>query len=152
MGEFIFGKDSNIHILVDQMVEINKVRIYGTSWCPNLTSWAFYGPSSLLKEKFAKIPYQTNILLTHCPPKHGQQGVVLQPGWDYLKNFGCEELEDAIQKIFALKSLSTIILSGHIHSGNHQTEVEGGYIYRNVSLLDEDYKMTYSPDYFTYYV
>lgn len=152
MSEYIFGTNNNIHILVDQSVTIEGVRFYGTSWCPNLSSWAFYGPSSFLKEKFAKIPYHTEILLTHCPPMHGQQGVALQPGWNYLKNFGCSELEDAIQKIFAVKSSTTIILSGHIHSGNHQIEVEGGYVYRNVSLLDEDYKMVYSPDYFTYYV
>jgi Icc-related predicted phosphoesterase len=152
MSEFIFGNDSNIHILCDTSVTIEGINFYGTSWCPNLSNWAFYGPSSFLKERFSKIPYSTDILLTHCPPRHGQQGVVLQPGWNYLENFGCYELEVAIQKIFAVKSLTTIILSGHIHSGNHQTEVEGGYVYRNVSLLDEDYKMTYSPDYFTYFV
>ena len=152
MAEFIFSKDSNIHILVDQMVEINRVRFYGTSWCPNLKNWAFYGPSSFLKERFSKIPYHTEILLTHCPPKHGQQGIVLQPGWNYLKDFGCEELEEAIHNIFSLKSTSTFILSGHIHSGNHEYEVLGGFIYRNVSLLNEDYKMVYEPHYFTYYV
>lgn len=152
MSEYIFGQNSNIHILIDQATEVQGIRFYGTPWCPNLSGWAFYGPSSFLKERFAKIPYNTNILLTHCPPNHGQQGVVLQPGWDYLKNFGCSELEDAIQKIFALKSTSTFIFGGHIHSGNHQTEVEGGYIYHNVSLLDENYNMTYEPYYFTFYL
>lgn len=152
MSEYIFGANNNIHILVDQDVTIEDVCFYGTSWCPNLANWAFYGTSSFLKEKFAKIPYNTQILLTHCPPMHGQQGIVLQPGWNYLKNFGCSELEDAIQKIFTVKSSNTIILSGHIHSGNHQIEVDGSNVYSNVSLLDEDYKMTYSPYYFTYYV
>lgn len=150
MSKFIFGNDSNIHILVDQMVEINNVRIYGTSWCPNLKNWAFYGPSSFLNTQFTKIPYHTEILLTHCPPKHGQQGIVLQPCCDFLKDFGCQELEDAIQKIFSVKSTSTHILSGHIHSGNHECEVEGGFIYCNVSLLDENYEMIYEPYYFIY--
>ena len=69
-----------------------------------------------------------------------------------MKDFGCQELEDAIHKKFNIKSTSIYILSGHIHSGNHQLETEGELGYINVSLKDENYDVTYYPYYFDYYV
>ena len=153
--ELLFQNDDKhkIHILQDESVVINNIKFYGTPWCPALTSWAFYGNSDELKNKFENIPYDTNVLLTHCPPKFGQQGIVLQPNnWNYLSNFGCEELQEAIEKKFALKSTTTHIFSGHIHSGNHNEEVSGGLVYRNVSIKDENYDITYSPKITTIYV
>lgn len=152
MSEFIFGKNNNIHILIDELKEIEGINFYGTPWCPNLRNWAFYGDEEFLKNKFSQIKSDTQILLTHCPPKHGQQGIVLQQCWNFLNDFGCQELEDAIQKIFSVKSTSTYILSGHIHSGNHQLETENGLSYINVSLKDENYNVAYYPYYFDYYI
>ena len=147
------GPEPKIHILQDESVVINGLKIYGTPWCPSLTSWAFYKNSEGLKEEFKKIPYDTDILLTHCPPKFGQQGIVLQQNnWNFLSNFGCEELQEAIESKFAIKSTSTHIFSGHIHSGNHETEVSGGLIYQNVSIKDENYDITYLPKITTIYV
>jgi hypothetical protein len=72
--------------------------------------------------------------------------VVLQSNnWNYYKDFGCQELRDAIEKKFAVKSTSTYILSGHIHSGNHDFEFNGGIVYKNVSIKNEDYEITYEP-------
>ena len=143
---FMNDKDEKINILCDSSVEIDGKFFYGTSWCPSLKSWAFYADSDTLKEKFSKIPYETHVLLTHCPPKYGQQGIVLQQqNWNFGRDFGCEELQEAINKTFMLKSSTTHILSGHIHSGNHQVETLGGFIYRNVSIKDEDYEIAYKP-------
>lgn len=145
---FLFMNDENkkINILCDSSIEIDGKKFYGTSWCPELSRWAFHADSETLTEKFNNIPYDTHVLLTHCPPKYGQQGIVLQQmNWNFGRDFGCQELQDAIEKVFMLKSSCTHILSGHIHSGNHQTETLGGFIYKNVSLLDEDYEMVYKP-------
>lgn len=147
------GLDPKIHILQDESFTALGVNFYGTPWCPSLRNWAFYGDSELLKEKFNDIPTNTDVLLTHCPPKFGQQGIVLQPNnWNFLSNFGCEELQEAIEKKFAVKSTTTHILSGHIHSGNHCEEVCGGLVYRNVSIKDENYEPVYLPKTFTIYV
>jgi Icc-related predicted phosphoesterase len=142
---FMSDEDGKIRILCDEKYEFNGRVFYGTSWCPDLSRWAFYADSDTLKENFSKIPYETHVLLTHCPPKYGQQGVVLETNWNFGRDFGCEELQEAIEKAFMLKSSTTHILSGHVHSGNHNWEGSGGYSYRNVSLLNEDYGIAYKP-------
>ena len=147
------GPDPKIYILSDDSIELMGIKFYGTSWCPELKNWAFYADSENLKTYFDMIPCDTDVILTHCPPKFGQQGIVLQPNsWNFGSNFGCQELQDAIEKKFAVKSTSTFILSGHIHSGNHCEEVCGGLVYRNVSIKDENYEPVYLPKTFTIYV
>jgi Icc-related predicted phosphoesterase len=131
--------------LQDSEVTYKGVKFYGTPWCPELRNWAFYQNSEGLKEKFLGIPFDTDVLLTHCPPKFGQQGVVLETNWNFGSNFGCQELQDALENVFKFKSGVTHILSGHIHSGNHNIETHGGLAYRNVSLLNENYEVAYKP-------
>lgn len=137
----LFGVDceKQIYILQDESIEIDGIKFYGTPWCPNLSAWAFYGDSEKLEEKFRKIPTNTNILLTHCPPKYGLQGVVMQQNWNFLKNFGCIELQTAINDKFENIDRPLYVLSGHIHSGNHDWETNGNIRYVNVSIKDEDY-------------
>ena len=137
--------DEKIVILCDERYEYKGKVFYGTPWCPELKNWAFYQDSEGLKEKFLGIPFDTDVLLTHCPPKFGQQGIVLETNWNFGSNFGCQELQDALENVFQFKSGVTHILSGHIHSGNHNIETHGGFAYRNVSLLNEDYEVAYKP-------
>jgi hypothetical protein len=139
------GPDPKIHILQDEEIEVLGIKFYGTSWCPSLRNWAFYGDSETLKARFSDIPTDTDVLLTHCPPKFGSQGVVLETNWNYRNDFGCQELQDVIVEKFKHKTCTTYILSGHIHSGLHNWEVNEGLTYRNVSLLNEDYELSYQP-------
>ena len=142
-SELLFGKNSKVHILLDESIEIEKIKIYGTPWVPELSGWAFYGPSTYLNYKYNLIPEDIDILLTHCPPKFGTQGVVLQECWNYGRDFGSIELQNVIESKEFEKDL--YIISGHIHSGNHEIETNGNIKYVNVSIKDEDYKITYQP-------
>lgn len=145
--EFLFKCDENnkIHLLLDTEEVIDGIKFYGTPWCPSLRNWAFYGDSGTLKNKFNQIPSDFDILLTHCPPKYGQQGIVLETNWNFGKDFGCEELQEALVQKTMLRSDVCWVLSGHIHSGNHNWETRGPLVYRNVSIMDEDYEPTHSP-------
>ena len=151
---FLFKSDDifnpKIRILCDDMltyqVDNDSIRFYGTSWCPELSNWAFYANDENLVDNFSRIPDDVDVLLTHCPPKFAQQGVVLDKNnWNFGKDFGCEELQKKLTE-FTLRDLH--VLSGHIHSGCHQTETFGNIKYTNVSLKDENYKATYKPFYF----
>jgi Icc-related predicted phosphoesterase len=141
--EMIFGVDSKCHILIDESVEIEGVKFYGTPWIPELSGWAFYNTSENLTRLFGQIPEDTNILLTHCPPKIGTQGVVLQKCWNHMRDFGSHELYNALCEKKFEKPL--YVLSGHIHTGNHQIEEYDGIKYVNVSLKDEEYMVSYEP-------
>lgn len=149
--EALFQEDENdkITILCDDYCVIEGLKIYGTSWCPSLENWAFYGNEKTLNAKFDKIPTDIDILLTHCPPKFGQQGIVLQQCWNFCKDFGCQELQNAIRDKFNESIKPVYVLSGHIHSGNHDWENMGNVKYRNVSVKDENYYIDYSPLIFT---
>lgn len=117
-----------------------KYKIFGTPYCPDLSNWAFYGTHEELIKYFNQIPNNTDILLSHCPPKIDNYGRVLQPCWNYGKDFGCEELRDVI-----LEKKPRLVLCGHIHSGEKELKEINGIKYCNVSLLDENYELKYKP-------
>lgn len=144
----VLWKDSpKIHYLQDTSIEIDGKLFYGTPWIPVLEGWAFYADSYQLEDLFNQIP-DCDVLLTHCPPMIGDAGKVLQSGYNYGRDFGCEELRKAIKN----KKVNWV-LSGHVHSGDH--EVTNYYCEPNgtpheinivnVSIKDEDYKVTYKP-------
>ena len=134
--------EHKIQILMDSSYKYMGFTFYGTSWCPDLSNWAFYGDSEKLKKEYSKIPTNTDVLLTHCPPRFGNAGVVLQQGWNWMSNFGCQELAEEV----GIKRPSWV-LCGHVHSGDHHPwEIdEGSTKIVNVSLLDENYKKNYPP-------
>lgn len=151
--DVLFKNDSEnkIVVLVDDAFTYEGKMFYGTPWCPNLQSWAFYLPSKQLDLAFSYIPKTVDVLISHCPPKYGSQGIVLQMGsWSFKENFGCSELQRAIERIVESRDQEQklIVLSGHIHSGMHSWEINNQVQYRNVSILDEDYGLTYEPCYF----
>jgi Icc-related predicted phosphoesterase len=141
----LFQNDTTqkIHILCHEFATIEGINFFGTPWCPNLRNWAFYGERDTLKEKFNQIPVNTQILITHCPPKYGLQGTVLETNWNYMSDFGCVQLQEVIDDKFLDKDMW--VLSGHIHSGKHEVEKLNDIKYRQVSLLDENYEVSYQP-------
>ena len=132
-----------IHYLLDDVVEIDGKKFYGSPWCPNLSNWAFYKSSNELIERFSKIP-DCDVLLTHCPPQIGYAGTVLETNYNYMRDFGCNELRNCLND----KKIDWII-SGHIHSGDHKiTKYFNGVKdinVVNVSIKNEAYNITYKP-------
>lgn len=138
-------KDFKINIISDESYIYEGIKFYGISWCPSLRNWAFYGESDKLKEKYSMIEGDTDILLTHCPPKFGEQGVVLDTNnWNFLMDFGSEELYQVLKE----KPFIKYCLSGHIHTGRHRVEEMGKIKCRNVSIKDENYDVSYPVFYF----
>jgi Icc-related predicted phosphoesterase len=135
--------DEKIVILCDERYEYKGKVFYGTPWCPSLHNWAFYGDKQHLLNQFNNIPDDTDVLITHCPPKYGLQGTVLETNWNYMNDFGCVELQQVIDERFADKDMW--ILSGHIHSGKHDIEKMNNVKYRNCSIKNEDYEVAYQP-------
>ena len=138
--------DPKILYLCDNTYIYEGVTFYGTPWCPELRNWAFYANNKQLLNEFNKIPDEVDVLITHCPPKYGLQGVVLETNYNYMQDFGCVELQQVIDERFFMKDMW--VLSGHIHSGKHDIEKMNNIKYRNCSLKDENYEVTYQPFYF----
>lgn len=117
----------------------NGLHVYGCPWCTGPWGWAFVDSTG---SKYNAIP-NCDILLTHQPPRIKELGCSY-PGTIYEENFGSEELK---QKIISKKIRYNFC--GHIHSGTHGgvTTNECETNFYNVSIKDEDYKMTYKPTY-----
>lgn len=135
-------KDSKLVYLCDSSYDYKGIRFYGTPWCPNLKNWAFYKTSEELTDIFKNIPNKCDVLLTHCPPKIGLYGTVLQNDiFNFKEDYGCIELANAIKQ----KSIKNW-LCGHIHSGLHMLSSNDDNIdIMNVSIKDENYQDTYIP-------
>lgn len=133
-------KIKNLHYLKDNSINIDGIEFYGFPWCPVLKNWAFYCDEQDMIDKCNQIP-EADILLTHCPPKIGTQGTVLQKDvYNYGSNFGNEILSNRLGELNY-----KYVLSGHIHSGNHDIDMLNNTKCINVSLKNEHYKDTYAP-------
>lgn len=120
--------DENIIYLQDSEVIINGIKFYGSPWQPKFYNWAFnLDRGKKLQEVWAKIPNNTDVLITHGPPAG-----ILDP--DYHGNpVGCVDLLD---KVIDVKP--KIHVFGHLHSGYGIKKIDNT-TYINASICDESY-------------
>ena len=126
--------DPTIIYLQDSSVEIDGVSIYGSPWQPRFFDWAFnLDRGSQMAEKWAMIPDEIDILITHGPP-HG----ILDrtPNGDYA---GCEELNKRIEQV-----RPAVHVFGHIHLG-YGTLQRDGTRFVNACICDEEYAPSNAP-------
>lgn len=130
----------NAYMLIDQEIDINGLKIYGTPWVPIISyRWAFEADHQTLASKFNAIPENLDILLTHAAPRHSMLDISLENGIDSIK-FGSGELTEAV-----ISKKPKIMVCGHIHSGLHKTMKLGETDVRNVSRVNESYDAAYEP-------
>ena len=142
-GELRSVLPPNIHYLRDSWVVIDGVKIYGTPWVVNLKKWAF-NLKSRTDEMFTydRIPNDVDILVSHAPAFKFCDTILEYNEFEPLGSMG---LIQAIRE-----KNPKVVLSGHIHSGNHEPEGTWRTEFRCVSLLNEKYKISYTPYVFEY--
>ncbi|KAF8986361.1 metallophosphoesterase domain-containing protein 1 [Entomortierella lignicola] len=90
-------------------------KIWASPWQPEFYDWAFNEVRGKLHEIWKHIPEDTDILVTHGPPKyHGD----VVPENNYI-NAGCWEL---LQRLKVVKPLYHIF--GHIHQGYGVSQID----------------------------
>lgn len=127
--------------LEDELYNFHGITVYGTPWCKIFGNWAFMKSYDDLKETYLNIPKNVDILLTHDAP-YGTSDLCFDwAKWNRnLIHIGNEPLRDAI-----IEKSPTYNIHGHLHSANHEEEVlENTKVYC-VSLLNEEYNISYSP-------
>lgn len=126
-GAKIEGLDNNTHYLCNSSIVIDGIKFYGVPMfmedCIN----------RLEDINYAKIPIDTEILITHTPP----YGIL---DFDDGINYGSEKL---LEKLTTLK-LKTHLF-GHIHS-SHGKETINGITFSNGSILNSNYIEHYHPN------
>jgi len=101
---------TNAVYLEDSGIEIEGVRFWGSPWTPTFMDWAFMlERGKPLYDKWTLIPDNTDVLITHGPPKGFGDEANL--GFK-CQNVGCDQLLDRVRQL-ALKAH----IFGHIHEG-----------------------------------
>lgn len=132
-----------IDYLQDNWIEVGDdnqmVKIYGSPWQPEFHNWAFNLPrqGEELAAKWAAIPTDTDILVTHGPA----QGHLDMSGPPYNEpNLGCPLLRNHIDTVARPK----IHVCGHIHGG-YGYKFDGQTHWFNASVLNERYDYVNKP-------
>lgn len=122
--------------LEDSYTYVEDLLIYGSPYTPTYQNWSFMIDRNTLslKEKWDKIPLETDILITHGPP-FGVLDTIpeekIRPGEG--PNVGCELLSNRIQKVNPL-----IHCFGHIHNTyEERKETIGNTTFANAAMMNE---------------
>lgn len=126
--------------------EGKEIKIFGTPYCHIFGNWPFMRSEEYLTQKFKEIPDKCDIIISHDPPYGiGQVDQILQSvRWSNqeLKHVGNIPLSEKLKDIEY-----KLLVSGHIHSGDHYPFEFNNGIVVNVSLKDENYNAIYEPFY-----
>jgi Icc-related predicted phosphoesterase len=100
--------------LQDEAVVIGGWKFYGSPWQPTFLNWAFNLPrGEALRRKWALIPPDTDVLITHGPP-HG-----IQDRTFFGMHVGCQDLRQRVEEI-----APRVHVFGHIHEGRGRHETD----------------------------
>lgn len=108
--------------LEDQATTIDGVKFWGSPWQPEYKGWAFGLDEEKIKKKWARIPSDTDVLLTHSPPA----GILDTDSRG--KRQGCPHL---LNKVLEVRP--KIHVFGHMHEG-YGTETSGNTSFINASI------------------
>jgi Icc-related predicted phosphoesterase len=128
---------SNTDIVVDGRFDFKGVRLWLTPWSNQFMNWAFMKRPEELREVYARIPEGIDVLVSHQPPAGTNTRV-----YDVLRgeiDVGSVELGEAIDRV-----KPRLVICGHIH-GAYGKYVRGATEIRNVSVVDDQYRMVNAP-------
>lgn len=136
-------EDAGIIFLNHESYDLDGIKIFGSPYTPSFgKGWAYNVARHKLYNYWEDIPENTEILITHGPPKH-----ILDNDLDQL--LGCKSLYNKAKQLPNLK----IHQFGHIHNRVRRDEIyinRGSYIdpktqtkFINASCVCLDYKWQY---------
>lgn len=140
--DYVFEKNAHKDLnlpwdyLHKQDVKINDLKIWGSPYQLHFFDWAFNAPEndgeSYLANIYADIPEDTDIIISHGPPKG--YGDLTSRG----EHVGSEALLKRIKEV-----KPKYVITGHIHFGRGIFEIDHGQSITkviNASVLTEKYK------------
>ena len=123
----------NAEYLEDRAVAFGDLLFYGAPWIPDLKDWAYYLDDTELRARWAKIPSETDVLITHTPPSgfldRNSSG----------RSCGCIALRERVMQV-----KPRLHCFGHIHA-SAGTAVDQGTIFVNAAVVDRTYKIARPP-------
>ena len=128
-----FRPFKNAVYLQDEIYEHQGVVFYGAPWVPELEGHAFFQPDEVLKQKWAMIPQETDVLITHTPPL----GILDQSSRGM--RFGCRDLLNELPRVSP-----KLHCFGHVHNSTGVLE-QGETTYVNAASVNSQYSLVKDP-------
>ena len=124
---------SEVNVLVDEALTIEGLKFYGSPWTIEFYTWAYMKKELELKDVWALIPNDTDILITHGPPKS-----ILDIN-DEGQRCGSKSLRDKVWEVRPL-----IHAFGHIHEA--YGVMDGSHTkFMNVTVCNRKYQPVNKP-------
>lgn len=142
-------EEKGVTYLQDQAAEFFGLKFWGSPYSPRFMDWAFnVERGEALEEVWARIPADTNVLITHGPPRGILDGVGRLDDWAYgeyarqplhkkTEHVGCANLRARVAQLSQLK----LHAYGHIHRPG--TTRLGPTTFVNASVVNENYDISY---------
>ena len=129
--------------LENELYKYLDYKIYGTPYTHLFGNWAFMYEDDKLIEFYKSIPNDIDILLTHDTPAIANLDELPPSRWSSVPiHAGNNPLAEAIKE-----KKPRYVFCGHLHQCTDKyAKVDNTKIY-NVSLLDNQYNITYKPLY-----
>jgi Icc-related predicted phosphoesterase len=121
---------TNCIYLENEFIEVGGFKIFGSPFSPEFNRWSFMRYDNDLKEIWATIPLETEIVVTHSMPYGILDGVLPR-----MQSVGSLTLRDRVKEVQPY-----IQIGGHLHESFGQY-TDGKTDYYNVSVMDEQYKI-----------
>lgn len=135
-AQMIRDAGDNCFYLEHEPLEVLGYKFFGTPYIPVISDWAFMLKREERAQKWAEIPTDTQILITHTPPLG-----ILDDSSE--RRSGCEELRrEVLERIRPIYHIC-----GHIHEGYGQATQDGIH-FINAASVNEDYVIVNAPIYF----
>jgi Icc-related predicted phosphoesterase len=122
------GKQLNWDYLCDSGMVYDGVKFWGAPWSNKFFDWSFMGNEAQLAERWALIPHDTDVLITHGPA-YGVND--LAQGRTHV---GSKSLREHI-----IEARPLLHVSGHIHEGRG-IDLIGRTVCINPSYVDGGYR------------
>lgn len=135
-SDVVYLHDSEF--IIESSEFTRPIKFYGSPWQPRFYDWAFnLDRNGLeLEQKWAKIPDDTDILITHTPP-NGIRDFV--SSWRGNESVGCELLRYRLDNMNV-----TLNVFGHIHEA-YGTAYVKNTTYVNASICNARYNPINKP-------
>lgn len=126
--------EANSVLLIHESIEINGLKIFGSPFTPEFHNWAYNKARGKLFDCWKKIPIDTDIIVTHGPPK----GILdlSENKMREIEQCGCSALRTIIDRIKPKAALW-----GHLHDykdyKNQGVFIRDNVVYSNAACVTD---------------
>lgn len=125
----IEGSRPGVRLMLHEAAEIDGKKWFFSPWTPEWAGWWWMLGREEIAAKWAEIPDDTEVLITHGPPK----GILDTVEREIGVNAGCADLYHRVGQLKQLRHH----FYGHLHHSHGQIFVHNGVSFHNCAVLDD---------------